>query len=493
MSGLCTGSDEFSRRLAAIAPHGLGLSVDVYVPDVGSLLGALRRRQVLPAYLEVFRAPTSALRTVRHHAAGIPLTYHGEGLWLTEPGAADDPLFRDEIAAVAGHLDILESVWLNHECATKQMAGYSFGTYLPPLYTEESAAVIAENTTFLQASLDRYAQATGRPLPLVLLEMAPLTYFVAGTTAIPEFFRLVTDWTACGLVLDIGHLWTVYRYTGAWRSRPLAVFVDEFLSAFPVERVVQIHVAGLALHEASDPVERSAASKRDDPPLWLDAHAAPIPSVLFDLLDQVLAQPRLVSLRALALEVDTKPIEVIVEEFAQFTRRYARVFAERTGLMPAVAAPCSRPVSEGRPPAREAVRRAYERYAQIVSGRDEPKGSEWNGPCACLDELSRYRAAYVPHEILHWGGDLEAMFPEICRRLRRESVELSSFVRFWFDQPRPLAGPYDFFLLKIERFVEFVRTRAPHLSAWVLREAEALREAYRHANEPTVAVSERDV
>lgn len=487
-------SDEFTRRLAAIPPHGLGLSVDVYSPDLDSLLGVLRRRQALPGYLEVFRATAPALRAVRSYAGRIPLTYHGEGLWLTEPGAREDRLFQDEVREVAGHLDILQSAWLTHECATKQMAGYAFGTYLPPLYTAESAAVVAENASVLQASLDRHVQGTGGPAPLVLLEMAPLTYFVAGTMAIPEFFRLVTEQTACGLVLDIGHLWTVYRYGGAWRSRALSAFVDEFLSAFPVERVVQIHVAGLAVHESESSIVRSAQSTRAEPPLWTDAHAAPIPSILFEVLDQVLAHPRLASVKALALEVDTKPIELIVEEFQRFTERYARVCSTRKLSEFSAPDQARQSVQEasGRQPARDEVRRAYERYAQVVSGRSEPDGSEWGGPFACLDELPRYRERYLPHEILHWGGDLVAMFPETCRRLHGQSVELASLVPFWCEKPRPLPGPYDFFLLKIERFLEFIQARAPDLSEWAVREAEHLRQAYHRANEPAAAASGRE-
>ena len=56
----------------------------------------------------------------------------------------------------------------------------------------------------------------------------------------------MTDRAACGLVLDIGHLWTVYRYTGSWRRQRLEDFAAQFLEAFPMERVVEIHVAGLA-------------------------------------------------------------------------------------------------------------------------------------------------------------------------------------------------------------------------------------------------------
>jgi hypothetical protein len=95
-----------------------------------------------------------------------------------------------------------------------------------------------------------------------------------------------------------------------------------------------------------------------------------------------------------------------------------------------------------------------------------------------------YRTGYLPYEILHWGGDLEAMFSESCRQLAARGVPLAAFVGFWFREPRPLTRTYDFFVLKIERFMEFVRNRAPDLEAAAMREAEELRRAYDLANEP---------
>jgi uncharacterized protein (UPF0276 family) len=493
---LRTAQQDFLERLSRIPVHGLGLSVDVYSPDISSLLGSLRRRQVLPEYLEVFRAAPAVLEAVRQQAGSLPLSYHGEGLWLTQPDAAESPSFTREILAIAGDLRTLESAWSNHECATKEMAGYTFGTYLPPLYTPGGAQVIAANARYVQAQLDRQAGLPNGGSPLLLLELPPLTYFAAGTVSIPEFFRSVTDQAACGLVLDIGHLWTVFRYAGFWKTRTLEQFLEEFLLAFPLERVVEIHVAGLAAHEsiaATGSVPAHSPGEQDLP-CWTDAHMAPIPPVLYDLLDRVLRNPRLTSLRGLALEVDTKPVELIVEEFESFLRRYRNAVAEgkavssedrfsshhETTAAPSVAAAIRDEVQEG-----------YDRYARIVSGQMDPAGDEWTGPCASYDELDRYRAVYLPHEILRWGGDLEAMFPEVCGRLAGRAVDLRQFVPFWFRRPRSSSGSYDFFLMKIERFLEFIHEIARDLDDVAASEAEELRRAYAVANEPVAPAGEK--
>lgn len=490
MTAHTTAETAFVRRLRRVPMHGLGLSVDVYSPDLVDLREALQQRQLLPGYLEIFRAASTALAAVRRQAPDGLLTYHGEGLWLTQPGAKEDPLFQAEILQVAEHLELLQSAWMNHECATKHMAGYTFGTYLPPLYTKSSAEIVADHACYVQDLLDQHSRLLNGGSPLVLLELPPLTYFVAGTLSIPTFFRLVTEQAPCGLVLDVGHLWTVYRYAGAWRNSTLIEFVDEFLDEFPVDRVVEIHVAGLANHESSLAVRSQPETREAGAlPLWTDAHGAPIPSVLFEMLDHILCHPKLTNLKGLALEVDTKPVELIVEEFQRFSQRYAQVFPP--GGVRTVAPESARgeetpePIAAVSRATHYAVGKAYECYARIVSGQAMPKeGLEWSISPACLDGLEIYRTVYLPYEILHWGGDIEAMFPETCRGLAERGMVLAGFVSFWFCRPRPLSRSYDFFLLKIERFLEFVHGGASEFDEIAGREADELRQAYHFANEP---------
>jgi len=482
----------FQDRVAQIQVQGLGLSVDVYSPDLFRLLADLTRRQVLPMYLEVFHATSSALAAVRDQT-DVPLPYHGEGLWVTQPGAESDTLFQEEARVLASHLSLLRSAWSNHECATKHIAGYSFGTYLPPLYTASSADVVARNVNMVQAVFDQHAALPGGASPLFLLEMPPLTFFVAGTLSIPAYFRRVTDQAACGLVLDIGHLWTVYRYSGAWRRQPLERFLDDFLYEFPVERVVEIHIAGLAVHESL--VGRAAIVTGETPdllPRWTDAHAAPIPPVLFEMLDRILQCGRLENLRGMALEVDTKPTEHIANELAWFLEQYRQVFdqevAQRSGegRLPSPASSARLSIENDAELAEsevESLAMAYERYAQVVSGRAEAVGPNWAAPTACADELDWYRATYLPYEILHWGGDIEAMFPETCRELARRQIALETLVSYWFRLPHLVTRSYDFFDVKIDRCVEFVSEQASDLMALVQREAAELRLAYQAANE----------
>jgi hypothetical protein len=192
--------------------------------------------------------------------------------------------------------------------------------------------------------------------------------------------------------------------------------------------------------------------------------------------------------------VDTKPIPLIVEEFVRFSARYDSVLAliQREGEVTQEGTYELAPGASLSDSVKHELEAAYERYARVAAGRSEPEGPEWSLPAACADELDTYRSIYLPYEILSWGGQVDAMFPQSCRGLEERGVLLSRFVPFWFRQPRVLSGSYDFFLVKIERFVEFVLEVAPDLAAVVEQEANELRRAYDHANEsPLQAVGER--
>lgn len=481
----------FQCRVGDIPRLGLGLSVDVYSPDLFELMTRFLSEEHRPAYLEIFRANQAALKAVRQKTSAVPLTYHGEGLWVSQPDFPVMPFVEQELDDVVSQLAILESPWLNHECATKQMAGYSFGTYLPPLYTAESARVVAENVALVQEKMDRVRQPDQAFGPLFLLEMPPLTYFMAGTMSIPEYFGLVTQLVPCGLVLDIGHLWTVYRYTAARQELSLERFVEQFLDDFPLERVIEVHIAGLSLHAST-----LRQSVEDAQAEWIDAHAAPIQSVCWKMLEQVLTHPRLANLCGVALEVDTKPIELIVQEFHEASLHFGPLLKRRlvehstTRVLDLQRAVPSFREALDNDVDRRTLQADYARYARVATGQQLPTGPEWQAVAADPAGLDRYIHDYLPYEILHWGGAIAEMFPETCREMHEKEIPLDDFVPWWFEVGRALDRPYDFFLLKIDRWLEFVIERAPGLLSLAEREATVLRTAYADANETVRPITE---
>ncbi len=474
---MATRNQEFLRRASRIPHHGLGLSVDVYTPNIFELLEALNINGLAYGYLEIFQSPEQPLQALKTHIPQALLECHAEGLWVTQPDWCATYPVEASINETAVHLRALGCAWFNQECASKQMAGYSFGTYLPPLFTKASAEMTASNAIHLQREMDaRFLDSTQAP-PLLLLETPPLTYFSVGDLAYSDFFSLLTERAPCGLVLDIGHVWTVYRYSGRWRSQTVREFLDEVLASFPLSRVVQIHVAGLASHP-------NELDSNDDVgsllPPWIDAHGAKVPQVLFDMLDQVLAYPGLTNLKGVAMEVDTKPIPLIVDEYRRFIERFGWwECQERCD----VGLPVGEKLSLAREPlsAKMAVE-PYQVYAQVASGQVDRQALSLVGQLTEDGGLEQYQKCYLPDEICVWGGDLREMFPRTCEGLCDVEKAFSEFFTFWFSEPRATKMPFDYFLVKIHLFVEFIEGQYPELQVAVHQEAGVLREGYQLAN-----------
>jgi uncharacterized protein (UPF0276 family) len=484
---MAASEQEFLRRVAGVPHHGIGLSVDVYQPDLFELVAALHARGLMPGYLEIFKAATAALAEVRRRLPSTLLAYHAEGLWVTQPDGLTRYPVEEEVTLAAEQLTTLGSHWANYEGASKQIAGYSFGTYLPPLFTRAAAEVTAENLAWVQSRLDHLCDDTDDRGPLVLLETPPLSYFGFGDVDMAEFFHRVTELAPCGLVLDVGHLWTMYRYSGAWRRSSLSAFLTDFLERFPLERVVHLHVAGLAVYDGTS-ADPPADPAPGTPPWWVDAHAAPIPEVLYDMLERIVSHPRLAQARGLALEVDNKAIPLIADEFDRFSARFHGWASEaathaRSARTPAEPRhrPQSGPLSFSAD--RQELLQQYDAYAKVVAGLADPAAAPlprgWLEPGA----LDAYRRHYLRDEILHWGGELRDMFPETCKALDAAGIALEEFIAHWFRGPRYNAAPYDFFLLKVDRFLEFVVDRLPAAVVTAAREADELRQGYQAACE----------
>ncbi len=469
----------FTARAARIPVRGLGLSVDVFSPDLPELCRALDQAGPSPSYLEIFKAPARELARIRAALPGVPLEYHAEGLWLIDPEAPAASPWTAAIETIARHTEVLGASWANHECAGKQFAGFSFGTYLPPLFTAPAARAAAANAAAAQAAIDEWYAGKGAS-PLLLLELPPLTYFGLGDLPVAEFFSKIADEAACGLVLDVGHLWTHWRYRERRRYRRLESFVEDFLAAFPLSRVVQIHLAGLGTHDG-DGQDKGL-------PFWIDRHDAPVPETLYDLLRQILAHGDLPALRGLALEVDTKQVVLIAEEFGRFRNEFDPLFGRaRSGS----GAGMYRATDTGAMSTSE-LSGQYAAYARLVSGQPEPAPGALSALIQDLDPqgLALYTGGYLPDELVRWGGDLSALFPELWRELGNRGIAETEFVRFWFKESRPIVEPYDFFYVKLDRWVEFVAEVASDLAERAAKEAAILRGLHAELNDE-LAVPER--
>jgi uncharacterized protein (UPF0276 family) len=151
-------------------------------------------------------------------------------------GQLSEPLQEHELARARDLLERYESPWaaehlqrIHTEALSSAGPAYALDYVLPPLYTEDLMEAYARNARALREHL-------GVPLAL---EPIP-TYLSVDVPQMSEaeFVHQVLEQSGCHLLLDIAHLILSARRIGRSAS--------ELLIELPLDKVIEIHIAGLA-------------------------------------------------------------------------------------------------------------------------------------------------------------------------------------------------------------------------------------------------------
>lgn len=207
---------------------------------------------------------------IRH--AGVPVLYHPSFINFCGTHANSEKW----ISAAARHIKMVKSAWFAQDCAYcfwQHGSGYStqLGYFIPPILSRSS----------LDHAIDRIKEVqAGMPVPLAI-EPPPMT-FVVGSMLLFEFFGQLAEAVDCAILLDMGHL-VSYEMASSQR-------IENQLSALPIERVIEVHVAGGKLRKA----------KRG--PIYVDAHEARILPETWKMFEAML--PVLPNLHAICLECE---------------------------------------------------------------------------------------------------------------------------------------------------------------------------------------------
>lgn len=253
------------QRVNATVPHavGVGLKADHYlhILDVKPSLGFFEVHA--ENYMGAGGPPHAYLEAIRAH---YPLSLHGVGLSIGGP----DPLNTTHLARLKQVHDRYEPGLFSEHLAWSTHQPAYYNDLLPLPYTESTLDQVA-------AHIDQVQQMLGRQM---LLEN-PSTYvmFEDSTLAETEFLHRVVDRTGCGLLLDVNNVFV--SATNSGRS------ADEYLAAFPVGHVGEIHLGG----HAPDEDEHGH-------PLLIDAHdravADPVWLLFQGLVERIGSRPTLV-------------------------------------------------------------------------------------------------------------------------------------------------------------------------------------------------------
>jgi len=226
-----TPSMSFHERVQALPTLGIGISTEFGARHTGlDLLAFQRSNPELVRFLEIGgdleRGVDADARAWVER--GLPTTYHFLDVNLEEGEDLDEAWIRDT-AALAREVG---AAWLCGDAGLWHVGPRErgHGVLMPPVLEPDSADEMARNVAHLR-------EASGFE---VLPENPPAHVFL-GRMHLLDYFGRVAAGADCGLLLDVAHLAVYQRVCG---HGPLTA-----LDGFPLEHVVEVHVAGGTLFE----------------------------------------------------------------------------------------------------------------------------------------------------------------------------------------------------------------------------------------------------
>jgi uncharacterized protein (UPF0276 family) len=199
-------------------------------------------------YLHTRGRPLAVLDQI---AARYPLALHGVGLSI----GSTDPLDRAYLAELKALRDRIGAHWVSdHICWTGVHGRHGHDLYPLP-FTEEALRHVARRVRQVQDVLGA---------PLVLENPSTYLEFRGSTLGEAEFIRGLLEEADAGLLLDVNNVYVNAQNHG-FDARA-------YLENLPLERVVQLHVAG---HSQADGY-------------LSDSHGAPVADGVWQLLEHAL-------------------------------------------------------------------------------------------------------------------------------------------------------------------------------------------------------------
>ncbi len=160
---------------------------------------------------------------IRQIAERYPVVLHGVSMSI----GSTDPLDFNYLSRLKALAAELQPAWVSdHLCWTGVM-GLNSHDLLPLPLNEETLAHVAARVHKVQDYLGR---------PLILENPSSYVDFRSTTMDEPDFLRALSEMTGCGLLLDVNNVYVTCFNSD---TDPHA-----YLERFPMERVVQMHLAG---------------------------------------------------------------------------------------------------------------------------------------------------------------------------------------------------------------------------------------------------------
>jgi uncharacterized protein (UPF0276 family) len=240
-------------------------------------------------------------------AGRYPIVTHGLTMSLGGSDPLDDGYLRDLRAT----LRELGTPWHSDHLCVGAVGGRMLHDLLPVAFKEAAVGRIADR-------IRRARDALGVPLAIENVSY----YWHPGRAELgeAEFLSRVCERAECGLMLDVNNAYVNCRNFGL---DPAA-----WLRAAPLDRVVQIHVAGHEWFATDDRGLGAPAAPGAPGAMIVDTHGAPVPDPVLALLEQTLARTGPVPI-VLERDQNIPGLDTLLEEVARLRVLLAR--APRAG------------------------------------------------------------------------------------------------------------------------------------------------------------------
>ena len=262
-------------------------------------------------FLEV--SPENYLRRGGKHPAVLgwlaeryPIVTHGLTMSLGGTGALDPTYLHD----LRSMLEALGTPWHSDHLSMGAVDGRALHDLLPVAFKEAAVERIADRIRHAR-------EAIGMPLAIENVSY----YWHPGRAELgeAEFLARVCEAADCGLVLDVNNAYVNCQNFG--------VDVEAWMRAAPLERVVQIHVAGHEWFAADERGLGDAVDPHAEGALIVDTHGAPVPDPVLDLLERALAHTGPVPV-LLERDQNVPSLDPLLEELTRIRAIYDRATAQ---------------------------------------------------------------------------------------------------------------------------------------------------------------------
>jgi uncharacterized protein (UPF0276 family) len=256
-------------------------------------------------FLEV--SPENYIQRGGYHAEALsylgahyPLLSHG----LTMSLGGTNPLDAAYLRELRAFIEITKSPWHSDHLCFGSEGGRILHDLLPIAFTSEVAARVADRVRAAQDALG------------VPFAVENISYYAhAGEREMPEaeFIAEVCHRADCGLMLDVNN-----AYVNAIN---FGFDVDEWMRTVPLDRVVQMHMAGHDWYsEEGELLGAAQAAERSGPgALIIDTHGADIADPVLDLFTRVVARTGPVPV-VLERDQDIPPLGALLLEVEKIKR-----------------------------------------------------------------------------------------------------------------------------------------------------------------------------